>query len=442
MINRPLRGVAGAVSGSLAAAAAGQLTLVVSGVLLARGLGAQNRGYLALLFLLPVIVIQIGEVGLPGATSYFLAAELGDARSIIKLLLRPCAIQLGAMAAAQALALSLYLADKPNSVRTAAIFTFLQIPAALATDYGLAILQGRRRFAIFNGLRIMPAAFNAVAILLVFATGTRELPPYSAASYVALTVSGAVIVTAALRDVLAEPSGSQRIPRLAPMLRFGLKAMIGSLYPVESFRLDQLFVGLVFSPLALGYYVVAVAFTSLPRFVAQSVGLVAYPYVASQSDRAARRRWLWIFASSTSVLLVLCVAVLEVVLSPLVRWFFGPSFLPSVPIARVLLIAGLIQGGRRILAEGLKGAGYPFAGTASEFASWIALAPCLAAVATYRVGPVGAALSVVISSGVSLATVLVIDRRHAARKSRPDGPGVAYSPENEEPDDSAPVRPN
>lgn len=35
MTDRPVRGVAGAVSGSLAAAAAGQLTLVVSGVLLA-----------------------------------------------------------------------------------------------------------------------------------------------------------------------------------------------------------------------------------------------------------------------------------------------------------------------------------------------------------------------------------------------------------------------
>jgi len=439
MIRRATRGVIGAVSGSLLAAGAGQLALVVSGILLARGLGAQNRGYLALLFLLPVILVQLGEAGLPGATSYFLAADLADVRSLIKQLLVPCAIQLAVVATALALALTLYLADKPSGVRAAAAFTFLQIPAALATDYGLALLLGSRRYAIFNLVRTLPAASNAVAILLVFASGTRELPIYSAASAMALTVSGGVILAAALRDALAQSRLVVRSPGIAAMLRFGLKAMIGSLYPIESFRLDQIFVGLVLSPLALGYYVVAVAFTNLPRFIAQSVGIVAYPHIASQRDHAARRRWLWIFTASTSALLILCVALLEVVLTPLIRLFFGASFLPSVPIATVLLVAALFLGGRRILAEGLKGAGHPLAGTASELASWVALAPCLVAVAAYRLGPVGVALSVLASSAISLATVLVFDRFRAVGNAAPLRPEINFSRELDETQDVEPL---
>jgi O-antigen/teichoic acid export membrane protein len=245
-----------------------------------------------------------------------------------------------------------------------------------------------------------------------------------------------------LRDALRDPPMLQTKPGLAPMLRFGLKGMIGSLYPVESFRIDQIFVGLFLSPLALGYYVVAVAFTNLPRFIAQSVGLVAYPQIASQRDHATRRRWLWIFAASTGVLLVLCVGLLEIALTPFVRIFFGPSFLPSVPIAQVLLAAGLFLGGRRILAEGLKGAGYPFAGTASELASWVALAPCLAIVAAFRFGPVAVALSVLVSAVVSVATILLVDYAHSTTAATSDSKRDDSIPAHEGPEDSEPMYPN
>ena len=65
----------GAVVGSLASGLLGQLMLLVSGILVARTLGPTDRGYLALLVLLPAVLQHIGTLGLPLATTYFIARD-------------------------------------------------------------------------------------------------------------------------------------------------------------------------------------------------------------------------------------------------------------------------------------------------------------------------------------------------------------------------------
>ena len=50
-----------------------QLTLVVTGIVLARALGPENRGHLALLVLITALMSALGPLGLPYALSYSLA---------------------------------------------------------------------------------------------------------------------------------------------------------------------------------------------------------------------------------------------------------------------------------------------------------------------------------------------------------------------------------
>ena len=75
-------------------------------------------------------------------------------------------------------------------------------------------------------------------------------------------------------------------------MSFGLRSLFGSSSPFETFRLDQLLVGLVLTPVALGYYVVALAFTNLTRFLGQSIGMVTYPRIAAATDRSSQLRIL------------------------------------------------------------------------------------------------------------------------------------------------------
>ena len=71
--------------------------------------------------------------------------------------------------------------------------------------------------------------------------------------------------------------------------------MFGGSPPVETYRVDQSVVALFLAPTALGYYVAALAFTNLPRFVAQSFAIVANPAIARQPTHEAATRSMWRF---------------------------------------------------------------------------------------------------------------------------------------------------
>ena len=190
-------------------------------------------------------------------------------------------------------------------------------------------------------------------------------------------------------------------------MRFGLKALLGTLSPVDSVRLDQAVVGALLEPVALGLYVAAQAFTQLPRVVASSIGAVAYPYVAAELDRDAARRAMWKFFFLGFGLSALVVAVLELMVGDLISLFFGEDFTEATSIAQILLLASLFVAGRRVLTDGVNGLGYPGYGTVAEVTSWILLLPGLAILLPWF-GAEGVALALAISWGASLLLLILL----------------------------------
>ena len=62
-----------------------QAVLVVTGVLLARMLGPDGRGYLAALILWPLVITQLGNLGIPSALTYSIARDPSASRAIARL---------------------------------------------------------------------------------------------------------------------------------------------------------------------------------------------------------------------------------------------------------------------------------------------------------------------------------------------------------------------
>jgi O-antigen/teichoic acid export membrane protein len=358
-------------------------------------------------FLIPTILFHLGDLGLPIAAAYYIAREPGHAPSIARLLLRPALLQGAALVALHAVLLVFYLGGHNAQIRAAGLLTLAAVPALLMQEYGLAIIQGQQRFRPFNVLRALPAALYAVIAVLVW-TRKWGLQPATLLVMISWTISGIAILWVALRG-LGSPDVARQTASRRQLLRFGLQSFVGSLYPVENFRIDQLIVGAFLSPAALGLYVVSLAFTNLPRFIAQSLGVVAYPQIASRRTQELRLKSTWRFFWFGVALSAIAVLVLEVTVGFLIPVLFGTSFRGSIDPARVLLVAGLFAGARRILTEALKGAGRPILGTISEFASWVAFALALALLVPTR-GLLGVALAVAASSACSLAVLLILYR--------------------------------
>jgi O-antigen/teichoic acid export membrane protein len=412
-----------ATAASVAVGLAGQAAVMISGPLVARMLGADGRGQLAALVLWPAVIAQLGGLGLPLAVTYELAHGSAGAARVKRAVLLFAGPQAVILSAVHVVVLLFVLSGEPASIRAAGLATLVAVPASLAQQYGLAMLQGEQRFAAFNTLRLLPAALYSAAIIVLFMAGDTRVLPVILALMAGNAAVGILALLAGLRSRAAS-DGVSNTASIRGMVRFGLRGLLGSVSPIESFQLDQMVLALFLAKDALGLYVVGLAFTNLPRFVSQSVGMVAYPNIARQADATAARRSLWAFFWLTMAMAVVIVVPLWLAAGRLVPFFFGGDFRDAVAVTRILLPGALFAAGRRILSDGMRGRGYAAAGTVAEVASWFWLAPALAIlVPLWGVNGVAAALSG--SYALSLATLLILAM---ARGEMPYGAILAVGP--------------
>ena len=382
----------------------GQLLLLISGPLVARMLGVTDRGYLAGLIIWPVMFSAVGGLGMPAACTYYLTRDREHSGQILGEVCRTAILQSVFASVLASVALCLWIRGKPPEVQLGVFPALLMVPAGLTLQYATAVLQGQHRFTALNVVRILPAALYALAVVILFALEEQRL------FVVVLTWTGAYVIAAtagtwaALRRSGIDWRGARD---LRPALwRFGLRGYFGAMSPVETLRIDQAAAAVFFPPTALGLYVVALAFSNLPRFIARSVSLIAYPTVSTQVDDAAARRLIWRFFWGTSFLTSICVFLLEIAMPVLIRFFFGHDFEPAIPIARILVVGAGFAAMRRILGEGLRGLGHPHISTVSELSMypWLAIgAPLLMFFAGIR----GLALAVCVGQAISFATAVV-----------------------------------
>jgi O-antigen/teichoic acid export membrane protein len=392
------------VAGSIAAGVYGQAALVVTGVIVARSLGPVDRGHIAFLLLLPSVLRQVGTLGLPSATTFFIARNNTLQNEIVRAIRAPVILQVVLLTTLQGVLLWALVQDEPSRVRTAGLLTLGLLASGIALDYGLAILQGQGRYLSFNILRVLPVTAYAAAIVLLVLLGEAELISIMIAWVGAnLCVAGVTVAVAASK--MSRASGSGIPPSRRQLLRFGLKGLPGSASSVETFRVDQAVIGLFLNPAALGLYVAGLSFTNLPRFIAQSIGMVAFPQVA-RGARESAKRLMWRFCLLATILITVVVVMLELAAGWLVPFFFGREFAGSVGLTRILLVGALFFGIRRVLSDAAKGAGHPGLGTIAEFVSWLSLLPLLV-IFVPHFGVEGVAAALAISSGLSLATLVI-----------------------------------
>lgn len=419
----------GPLIGSLLAGCTSQLALVLGGVLAARSLGAQHRGYFALIVLVPHIISQIGNLGLPLAATYYIARDPLAARRILGHLAVPVGAQLAAGSIIQAVALAMFFRDDPTIVKTAAVVSMGILPGMLALQYGLAILQGQQRFRAFNVLRSLPTAVWALGVLIVFTLTSHTLVEIVAVHTASLFLVGGTSLALALRNI-PRSDNVAAAPSRARLLRFGARGLLGYISPIESFRLDQAVIGLFLSPTALGLYVVGVSLTNLPRFLAQSVGMVAYPRIASTSQEPEARRLSWRYFWLALAISLAVVIPLELGAGALIPFFFGREFAGATSVARILLLGTVILGARRVLADGARGMGYPGVGTIAEMGSWLTLLPALAFFLP-AFGLNGVAIALVVSWCFSLVILLAALARARSSVRPTPSPTSLVGPNNQ-----------
>jgi len=218
-----------------------------------------------------------------------------------------------------------------------------------------------------------------------------------------------ILVGAAVRDILTYwlfphwPRLSFSMARAKTMLSFGLWFSFGTLCDFISKQLDNLVVGHLLGPGALGNYQMAFRAGEMP--VAEfttSAFVVTFPMVARlRGDRHARARLFWSVIAVVAAVGVAYGAFIFAFGAQTVLRLFGPAWVHAVNPLKVLCIYGLLQGFLVVGRSFLSGLGHP-----ERYVIAAAVRAGVLAIAIYPLtalhGPTGAAAAGVISILVAL----------------------------------------
>lgn len=373
---------------------------VLSGVLLARSLGAHSRGELAAALLWPMLIAAIGSFGVGDAATYYASRRAKPPELLAGAAIAISLAQAVALVAVGAVVIPLALGDYGSGVVSASWLFLVFVPLNLLTLALMGLLNGMHRFNSFNVLRVLVIAVQAGAIGVVAAFGALTVVSavwcYIVANAVVLAATILLLARAGLRR--AECSWEA----VRALVSFGARSHAGSAATVANQRLDHLLISLFMAPVAMGLYAIAATTASMAILIGNSAAMVAFPHVAGCKDLAERRAAAARVVRRTLALSALVTAPLLATTPFVIEFFFGAEFGGATTACRILLVAAFLFGINRVLGAIVKGSGRPLDCALAEAAAMATTAGLLL-VLLPPYGLVGAAVSAL--TGYAVASV-------------------------------------
>lgn len=358
-------GAFGSFSGGVALTFATRLLMLVgvigSSVIVARWLGPEGFGTLAVLNATIALALQIGSAGLPSANTYFIAR---DRRSLGPVWANSVVF---AMGAGSLLAVGVVLLGeiKPalfgGVTRNLLTIAALSIPFQLLTLLGLNVLLAMGRIGQLNLIDSMSPALalvNAVVVLIILRSRLTTLVSFNTAAALVLSCSLVWVIARLLAREKERQACRPDFPLLGRMLGYGVKFYVSILAGLLIFRADLLIVNHYRGAGEAGVYAVASQVSFLLMLLPGVIAMLLFPRVASDQD--PRGEFAMRVTRHTSfVMLVMCVAAgAGSFLLPLV---YGPRFADATIQLLILLPGIYLVGLESVLVQHFTGIGLPVA---------------------------------------------------------------------------------
>lgn len=275
-VREPSVGGVGASAAGVLAATAGSLTMwFLTFVVIARALGPDGRGVVAVLQTTAVVLVAVLGLGVPWALYYF----AGRAREPQPALLGISVVHAAGLAvvgAALAVALGGAYARAQDLPEDVALYllTAALVPLTFLEIAHVDMLRAQRRQRLANTIVVAGRAVGlAVAVVLLVG-----LDRGVNAAVVALLAASAAQVLAALPTLARNGIALSR--ELARRVRrYGVRVQGATVSRLLARRFDVLVLSLFVSPAVVGHYAVAQSLAELTLLVPQALGLALSPLI-------------------------------------------------------------------------------------------------------------------------------------------------------------------
>ena len=379
---------------------------VVAGIIVARWLGAESVGALAVINVAVATIVQLGSFGLPSSNTYFIAQDQTHFRSaaINSLIF---ALGVGLILALGLSAVASLRPDwfgfvSPELIRIAAI----SIPFQLLGLIGLNILLALGKIKEFNLLDLAGQSFvliNAMLVLLVLKQGLETLVALNTVASILVSIVIALLLVISGKR-LVQSKWRADMALLRRMIGYGLKFHISILAGAIIIRADLLVVNHFRGAAEAGVYSVASQFALMLMLLPGVIATLLFPRVTSEQDPSGETTCL-VSRYTTLIMFLCCLAAVP--LSLLLPLIYGPAFSDATKLLLILLPGVYLMGLESVLVQHFTALGLPRA-IPLYWVATLALNLVLVFALVPRYGAQGAA----IASSISYAAIFGLVALH------------------------------
>lgn len=333
---------------------------VAAGVIVARWLGADGLGKLSVLNVTAAMAVQVGSLGLPSASVYFIAQ---DNRRLARVSIN--SLTFGMMAGCL-LALFVYISAlaRPSlfgEVRPALVgLAAIAIPFQLVTLLGLNVFLALGRVARFNLLELIGQTLiplNAVVALIVLSSGLWTLVALNTAASVALSL---LVVVSIIRCAAEKESVSRTVrpdvKLFKEMMYYGLKFHVAALAGIIIFRADLLILNHFRGAGEAGVYAVASQVSLMLMLLPGVIATLLFPRITSRQDLRGETTCR-VTRHTAFVMFLVCASIAP--LGFILPLFYGAAFKDAAFQLLILLPGVYLISIESVMVQHFNAAGVP-----------------------------------------------------------------------------------
>jgi O-antigen/teichoic acid export membrane protein len=377
---------------------------IITGILIARYLGATGKGVLAIMLLVSTIIKLLGGFGMEFSNVYFTSKEPTRFHEIFS-----NNLLIWVTSSAFFILLALLLRDYvlkqflPGFNSTIYNLALLIFPFLLWSGYALTLCQGLEHFFKFNLLRIVEPATRLIGLILLVVLFRKGILGGAYAILLSYLVPTLLSFLILMKNIKSKLSINRNL--LHKSIKYGMKGQVGIFFQFFNYRLDMFLVNYFLGINAVGFYTVSVTIAELLWHIPNSISLTLFPRV-SRKERTHANDFTSKVSRNSIPLMLFSALAIGLLSSFLIPILYGNEFAQSILPLQILLPGIIAFGLAKILTNHLHGMGKPHYGSIVTMCSLI-LTILFDMLLIPKIGIIGAAAATTIAYTISLLLTIV-----------------------------------
>lgn len=332
---------------------------LVSGIIIARGLGPTGKGIIALLILLPTLLLRIGNFGLGAALIYYTGTKKYSLKtlttnSVFMAMIIGFSLVLVFLIFFQPIYNSFFAKDSVNPLFVKTIICILPFQLILFyLSHNLLIQNKIRAYNIIELTTVMTNALLLVVLVIFAKLGVLGAIIAFFSSVMAPLVIAIIHTYSSIQFTLG-----LHLKAFVDSIKYGMKNLLTTLSDFMNYRADVLIMGYFLNAAQIGTFTVAIGLGELLWYIPNSIGTVLFPRISSVDHQTANEITAKICRISLATV-IFCSIVLLVVAHFLIGLLYGQAFLSATQPLFILLPGIVTLSMTRLLSSDITGRGKP-----------------------------------------------------------------------------------